>query len=173
MARKKKRLGEILVEWGVVTAAGVEEAVQHAVREGLRIGEALVSLGLADEEDVTKALATQYNMEYVDLERQMVVPGLLEEIPLDIIRRHLVLPITREGNKLKVIITDPLDLETLDMLRFRLNADIECALASRTRLRDFIERFISSNVSIDETVHQLERNTSSDGIVETDAGNGY
>ena len=166
MARKKKRLGEILVEWGVVTIAGVEEALQHARREGLRIGEALVSLGLAGEEDVTKALATQFDMEYVDLERQIVVPGLLEEIPPDIIRRHLVLPITREGNRLKVIITDPLDLETLDMLRFRLNAEIECALASRTRLRDFIERFVRSDVSIDETVQQLERSAVSD--VESD-----
>ena len=54
MARKKRRrLGDILVEWGVVTPAGVEEAVEHARAEGLRIGEALVSLGLADEEDVT------------------------------------------------------------------------------------------------------------------------
>ncbi len=162
MARKKKQLGEILVEWGVITTAGVDEALQHARKEGLRIGEALVSLSLADEEDVTKALATQFDLEYVDLERQVVVPDLMEAIPPDIIRRHLVLPIAREGNQLKVIITDPLDLETLDMLRFRLNAEIECALASRTRLRDFIERFVGSDVSIDETVHQLERDIVSD-----------
>ncbi len=70
MAKRKRRLGEILVEWGVITAAGVEEALKHAQKEGARIGEALVALGLADEEDVTKALATQYDMEYVDLERR-------------------------------------------------------------------------------------------------------
>ena len=47
MARKvRKRLGEILVEWGVVSAAGVEDAVEHAQEEGLRIGEALTALGL-------------------------------------------------------------------------------------------------------------------------------
>ncbi len=166
MAKKKKRLGEILVEWGVVTTAGVDEAIEHATSEGVRIGEAMVSLGLADEEDVTKALATQFDMEYVDLERHAVVPSLMEEISPDIIRRHLVLPISREGNRLKVIITDPLDLETLDMLRFRLDAEIDCALASRTRLRDFIERFVGSDMSIDEAVHQLEQDTMSD--VESD-----
>ena len=133
MAKKRRLLGEILVEWGVVTEKMVQEALEHAQKEGVRIGEALVSLGLADEEDVTKALATQYDMEYVDLERQMLVPGLLSEVPEEIIRRHLVLPINKEGNRLKVVITDPLDLETLDMLRFRLNAEIECALASKTR----------------------------------------
>jgi len=156
MAKKRKRLGEILVEWGVVTPSGVEEALQHAETEQMRIGEALVALGLADEEDVTKALATQYDMEYVDLERQVLVPGLVEELPDDMIRRHLVLPISKEDGKLKVIITDPLDLETMDMLRFRLNCEVQCALASKTRLRHFIERFVRSDVSIDEAVRQLQ-----------------
>jgi type IV pilus assembly protein PilB len=156
MAKKRRRLGEILVEWGVVSASSVDEALQHAQSEGVRIGEALVALGLADEEDVTKALATQNDMEYVDLERQVIVPGMLTVIPDDIIKRHLVLPISKEGNKLKVIITDPLDIETMDMLRFRLNTEIECALASKTRLRNFIERFIRSDVSIDEAVQQFQ-----------------
>ena len=163
MVKKRRRIGEILVEWGVATDAMVQEALDHAQQEGIRIGEALVALGMADEEDVTKALATQYDMEYVDLERQILVPGLLEEVPEDIIKRHLVLPISKEGNRLKVIITDPLDLETMDMLRFRLNAEIECVLASKTRLRNFIERFVRSDVSIDEAVHQLERDTYVEG----------
>ena len=156
MVKKRRRLGEILVEWGVVTASGVEEALQHAQKEGLRIGEAMVALGLADEEDVTKALATQNDMEYVDLERQVVVPGLMHEVSEDIIKRHLVLPISKEGNRLKVIITDPLDLDTLEMLRFRLNTEIECALASKTRMRSFIERFVGTGPSLDEAVKTLD-----------------
>ena len=157
MAKKRRRLGEILVEWGVITTSAVEEALERARRDGIRIGEALTALGLADEEDVAKALATQYDMEYVDLERQVVVPAMLHQVPEDIIRRHLVLPIGKEGNRLKVIITDPLDLETLDMLRFRLNSEIACVLASKTRLRAFIERYVGSSVSIDDAVHSLER----------------
>ena len=157
MAKRRRRLGEILVHWGIVTASGVEEALEHARQESLRIGEALIALGLADEEDVTRALARQYDMEYVDLERQMVVPGLLHEVPDDIIRRHLVLPISKEGNRLKVIITDPLDLETMDMLRFRLNSEIECALASKTRLRSFIERYVTSPLSLDDAIQHLDQ----------------
>jgi type IV pilus assembly protein PilB len=156
MVKKRRRLGEILVEWGAVTASGLAEALEHAKKEHLRVGEALVALGLADEEDVTKALAAQYDMDYVDLERQMVVPALMSEVPEDIIRRHLVLPISKEGNRLKVIITDPLDLETLDLLRFRLNSEIECSLASKTRLRAFIDRFVRPDLSIDEVVQTVD-----------------
>ena len=136
MARRKKRIGDILKDWGVVTEAGLEEAVSYASTESMRLGEALVALGLADEEDVTKALASQFDMEYVDLDQNVVVPSELHSIPEEIIREHLVLPMSREGNRLKVIITDPLDLETLDMLRFRLNCELEPCLASQDQAAD-------------------------------------
>ncbi len=157
MARKqRRRLGEILVKWGVVTQSGVDEALEHARGEGMRIGEALVALGLADEEDVTKALATQYDMEYIDLDRNVVVPTDLHLIPDDIIKRHLVLPLGRENEKLKIVITDPLDLETLDMLRFRLNFELEPCLASKSKMRNYVEQFVRSDMSLDRQVHLME-----------------
>jgi len=161
MARKaRKRLGEILVEWGVVTPAGIDEAIEHARNENLRIGEALIALGLADETDVTKALASQYDMEYYDLDRNIGgVPTGVHLIPEELIKRHLVLPLTREDNRLKVVITDPLDLETLDMLRFRLNCELETCLASRTQMREFINRFVRSDVSIDTEIQKIEQST--------------
>ena len=150
MTRKqRRRLGEILVKWGVVTQSAVDEALEHARTEGLRIGEALIALGLADEEDVTKALATQYDMEYIDLERNVVVPTELHLIPEDIIKRHLVLPLAKENGKLKVVITDPLDLETLDMLRFRLNFDLEPCLASKSKMRSYVDHFVRSDLTLD------------------------
>jgi type IV pilus assembly protein PilB len=157
MARRKKRIGEILKEWGVVTDAGIDEATKYATEHGLRFGEALMALGLADEEDVTKALANQFDMEYVDLEHNAALPSETNIIPEKVMRNHLILPMSREGNKLKVIITDPLDLETLDMLRFQLGCEIETALASKTKLRSFIDRFARSDVSIDEAVKMVER----------------
>ncbi len=157
MAKKKKRrLGEILVEWGIVTEAAVEEALEHARNENLKIGEALAALDLAEEDDVAKALASQYDMEYIDLESDAVSPSELHLIPEDIIRKHMVLPLAREGNCLKIIITDPLDLETLDMLRFRLNCELEPCLASKTKMRQFIDEFARSDVSIDEVVHEVQ-----------------
>ena len=167
MPRKaRRRLGEILVEWGVVTPAGIEEALQHAHEEGLRIGEALIALGLADETDVTKALASQYGMEYYDLDRNIGVPTEIHLIPEELIKRHLVLPLTREDNRLKVVITDPLDLETLDMLRFRLNCELDTCLASRTQMREFINRFVRSDVSIDTAVHDIEATTTEQEVAE-------
>jgi len=138
-----------------VSPAGVEEALEHARKESLRIGEALTALGLADEEDVTKALASQYDMEYIDLDRNIVIPSEMHLVPEDLIRKHLVLPLSKEGSRLKLIITDPLDLETLDMLRFRLNSELDPCLASKTKMRNFIDRFVRSDISVDQAVKNM------------------
>jgi len=156
MARKqRRRLGEILVEWGVVTPANVQEALEHGKREALRIGEALASLGLAEEEDVTKALANQFDMEYIDLDKNVVVPAEIATIPEEIVRKHLVLPIGRENGRLKIIINDPLDLETMDMLRFRLNCELEPCLASKSKIKTFIDHFVR-DVSVDTEVQKMK-----------------
>ena len=153
--RNRKRLGEILVQWGVISPAGLEEALEQAHKKGSKIGETLVEMGLADSEDVTKALASQFDMEYIDLDTSTTTLINANIIPEDIVRKHMVLPLSQDGGKLKVAITDPLDLETMDMLRFRLNCELEPALASRTKMRTYLEKFVDRTVSIDATVSQL------------------
>ena len=174
MARKqRRRLGEILVEWGVVTPANVQEALEHGKREALRIGEALTALGLAEEEDVTKALANQFDMEYIDLDKNVVVPAEIANIPEEIVRKHLVLPIGRENGRLKIIINDPLDLETMDMLRFRLNCELEPCLASKSKIKAFIDHFVR-DVSVDTEVQKMKssEDTLADKLVVSAGGDG-
>lgn len=157
MAKQRKRLGEILQEWGAVSDAGINEALEYSRSEGVRLGEALISLGLAEEEDVTKALAVQYDMEYVDLDRNIVSAADVNLLPEERIRRHLVVPLGRDDNgRLKVIITDPLDLETLDMLRFMLNEDPVPCLASKAKVRAYIDQNIGANFSVDQEVQHFQ-----------------
>ena len=120
MAKKQKRLGEILVEWGIITAKEVTRALEHAKTKNLRLGEALVDLKLCSESNVYKALAPQHNMEYVDLDKSSIPPGAVNAIPDDLMRKYLILPLGTENGKLRIAIHDPLDLEMLDILRFRL-----------------------------------------------------
>ncbi|MFP3938098.1 MAG: GspE/PulE family protein [Phycisphaerae bacterium] len=157
MARKKrKRLGELLVEWGVVSKGAVKEALEHARQEGMRIGEALVTKGLASEDDVARALAEQFDMEYIDLDQKPVSHGDLQLVPDDIVRKHLILPVGRENGRLKVCISDPLDLETMDMLRFRLNTEVQACLAAKGKMRKVINDLTRGDVSVDAAVHELE-----------------
>ena len=143
MARRKKKLGEILVGWGLLNANALADALKYASEHDKRIGEALVELELCGEDDVCKALATQFGLEYVDLDKNVIDHAVLELIPDDLIRRHMVLPMGLEGETLKIIITDPLDLETLDVVRFRLARELKPALAPVGKVKRFIDTFIN------------------------------
>lgn len=142
MARKRKKIGEILLSWGIVDEAGLTQALEYGMQNGIRIGEALVQLEMCDEDDVMKALATQLGHEYVDLDKFAIPREALELIPPKIIRKHFVLPMGLEQDRLKIIITDPLDLETLDVLRFRLGRELIPALAPRKKVNRFIEEVL-------------------------------
>ena len=144
MARRRKKIGEILVSWGVIEESALEDALRYAAANGRRIGEALVELELCEEEDVTKALATQFGFEYIDLDNPEILDKQTVQalMPADLITRHQVLPMALEGNRLKIIVSDPLDLETLDLLRFRLAKDVVPALAPLGKIKRYIDTFI-------------------------------
>jgi len=141
MARSRKRLGEILKEWGLVSDDQIHKALEKQMESGHRIGEILIEMGLVKSEDVVKALALQFDMEYVDLDVVSIGHDVFDLIPENIIREYTVLPLARDKNRLKVAITDPLDLDTIDALRFRLNMDIETALAPKEKVQAVINSY--------------------------------
>lgn len=161
MIGSRKRLGEILQEWGVVAAKDIQQALERTTRSGRRVGESLVNMGACSEEDVAKALALQFDMEFVDLDIGTINPQVMEMIPETMMREYMVLPLAYEDGRLRVAITDPLDLESVDAMRFRLNMDIDCVLASRQQVEQIITGYTeqSESESVDSMLQEF---TSSD-----------
>jgi type IV pilus assembly protein PilB len=154
MAKLQKRLGDILIEWGIVSQREVAKALEHAKAKRMRIGEALVDLKVCSESNVYKALAQQHNMEYFDLDKSAVPPSPGTLVPEDLMRKYMILPLGLENGKLRLAIHDPLDLEMLDILRFRLNREVRTVLAPKGRIKDILDSLFSSTASttIDKTM---------------------
>jgi len=158
MARRRQKLGEILVGWNIITPEALKDAIAYAAEHGKRVGEALVELELASEDDVTKALAAQFDLEYVDLDKNVQVPAALDLLPENIIKNEKVLPLKKEGNRLKIIVPDPLNLELQDKLRFLLNMELDLALAPKSKIQRFIDTFISGiGSSVDQAIEEIDR----------------
>jgi len=164
MARKRRQLGEILKRWGLIDDQKLQEGLKIAQGSRKRIGEVLVDLGYAQQNDVAKALASQFGMEFVDLDQPDVVSkDNLELIPTDLIKKYLVLPLSKEGNKLKVLVHDPMDLALIDDLRFRLGGELELALGAKEKIKEYIDGFLSeTQASIDEEVRKMTMDQSLD-----------
>ncbi|MGD9691971.1 MAG: GspE/PulE family protein [Phycisphaerales bacterium] len=140
MARSKKKLGEILIGWGMVTPDQVNKALATAKSSGKRFGEALIDGGMAKEEQVAKALANQFGLPYFDLGDVKAEAQVdLKLAPEDLVKKHLILPLVKQNGRMQVVIHDPMDLELLDMLRFRLNAEIEPRVAARGKIKSFVD----------------------------------
>jgi type IV pilus assembly protein PilB len=169
MARKKKKLGEILIDWKLLNANDLADALKYAAEHSRRIGEALVDLELCNEEDVTKALAAQSDMQYVDLDKDVVPPGALKLIPEKLIKDYSVIPLSQEDGKLRVIISDPLDLSTLDLLHFRLNMQIEPCLASAGKIKKYLERTLNTmDNQIEETMQSIDQDAPVEELIGND-----
>lgn len=152
MAKQQKKLGEILIEWGIITQKEVAKGLEHAKAKNLRIGEALVALNLCGEVNVYKALAQQHNMEYFDLEKSAVPANAGQLVPEELMRKHLILPLAVENGRMRLAIHDPLDLEMLDILRFRLNKEVRTVLAPKGRIKSILDEIFGAQSTTDKTV---------------------
>lgn len=140
MARSRKKLGEVLLGWGLINQKQLDEGLAKATKSGMRIGEALIDLGAVKDDQVAKALAHQQGMEYVDLAGAGIAGKVDPKlIPEEMVKKHLILPLSKSNGRLQLVIHDPMDLELLDMLRFRLNVEVDPKLSSRSQIKWFIE----------------------------------
>jgi type IV pilus assembly protein PilB len=145
MARSRKKVGEILVGWGLITQAQLDEALGKQKGSGKRVGEILVEMGAAKDDQIAKALAHQHGMEYVDLAAAGAAGKVdAKLIPEELIKKFLVLPLSRSNGRLQLVIHDPTDLETQDMLRFRLNTELEPRLSAKSQIKWFIENKLNA-----------------------------
>lgn len=113
---RRRRLGEILVDAAVVTSAQVDDVLANA-NPGERLGQAILRLGLATQEDIAAALAAQLRLDLVDLELQRPDPTALGLLPRRIADRHRVLPMRVDGTTLVLATADPTDLVAIDDVR--------------------------------------------------------
>ncbi|HSV27780.1 MAG TPA: GspE/PulE family protein, partial [Sedimentisphaerales bacterium] len=99
----------------------------------------------------------QHDMPYVDLDKVQITSDILKLIPKELIQKYNVLPLGENNGKLRVLIADPMDLDMMDTLRFRLSRELDYALGSSMKIRAFVQRKTDEvRSSIDQTAHELE-----------------
>ncbi|MBN1972717.1 MAG: Flp pilus assembly complex ATPase component TadA [Sedimentisphaerales bacterium] len=143
MTEKHRHLGELLYKAGLVKKEVLIEAIKTSKSSNKRLGQVLVEQGVINEDILTKVLAKQFGIEYINVDKAAIPPDATKLIPEELIKKHNILPLGSSNGKLKVIIGDPSDLEAMDAIRFRLNTEPECYLGNPTKIRNYIEKSIT------------------------------
>ena len=139
MAKQRRHLGEILFKAGLVQKQALINAIKTSKSNNKRLGQVLIELGLINEDTLTKVLAKQFDLQYVNLDKITISPDAMKLIPEEIVKRHNILPLGMNNGRLKVLISDPTNLETMDAIRFRLNTDPECCLGNPEKIKTYIQ----------------------------------
>ena len=96
MARKRKKLGEILRERKFATKETLTQGLEISHGSGKRLGESMVEAGLLNENNLAEALAEQFGMEYVDLDADGIENRCdLSLVPSDMVKKHLIVPMEK------------------------------------------------------------------------------
>jgi len=141
MAKVRKKLGQILISDGAIDDKQLQTALGMAKGAGKRLGEIMIEAGMVSEEAVAKALAKQAGLKYADLSSPEIQEAIdPSQLPQDLIKKHIILPLGKSGSKLRLLAHDPKNLELLDMLRFRLNTDIEPVIAPKSQIKGYIDQ---------------------------------
>jgi type IV pilus assembly protein PilB len=156
MMTKPKRIGDLLVEAGVLSEENLQKALQQQKHLKMKLGDVLISQNYITEQQLIEVLEFQLGIPHVQLFRQKIDPKIVHLVPQKLAEQHVLLPLRAEGNQLVVAMADPLDYFALDELRMITGYRISPVIASKAELERAIKRFYGLQESVDQIMQNLQ-----------------
>ncbi|MGM9957105.1 MAG: GspE/PulE family protein, partial [Peribacillus sp.] len=156
MAQTRKRLGDLLVEAGLIT----EEQLQIALKDksqSQKLGDVLLQKGYITEQQLIEVLEFQLGIPHVSLYRYPFDSNIFSLISEDTAKRNLMIPLKKEGEKLYVAMADPMDFYAIDDLRLATGFQIEPAIATKDDILRAIAKHYTDEDGLEELMVSLNR----------------
>lgn len=158
--RKKLRLGDVLVNSGVITAEQLQKGLELQKGSGRKLGETLVDEGITTEENIAKALSSQLGYEMVDLQDVSIDEEILNLVPPNILKKHKMIPFdySKMGmNVLRVAMSDPMNMAAMDDINIITNLQVEPVVATPRDVMLALDRYYGQaevNSALEEYVKE-------------------
>jgi len=152
---KNKQIEQLLVEGAFITPEQLEAARETAKHSKKDLRQVLVEQRLISQESLATVLSFQLNIPTVDLKQSQVQPAALMLVPEEIARRHIILPLTIDGDTLTVAMEDPGDLQLIDTLAVLTKKRIKPVIPLRGGVREAINTQYKLTSRIEKEVKQL------------------
>ena len=162
------RLGDVLVNAGVVTEADIERGLQLQKGSGKRLGTVLLDNGIISEADLINALRTQLGIEFVDLTKVNIPIELAEAVPKNIAKQYQVVPIRIFRDELYLAMSDPLNFYALEEVRKAVHKKVVPVLATADAIEHSIQ-ILYGNVGAAKAIEEMKREVAGDSGLTVDA----
>lgn len=165
MNRRNRRLGEILIESGDISQQQLDEALRVSREKGSVLGETILELGFVDEKTLYRNLATLFRVPYLDLNTVVIDKDAVAMIPQDIAKKYIAIPVKKEGRRLVVTMTDPINFYGIDDMQNISGMNIETVISAQRDILNAIDRYYGSE-SAEKAFEDLRKEYSSINLTE-------
>ena len=144
MGRKKLRLGDVLINGGVITQEQLEKALGLQKGTGRKLGEVLVDEGITTEEAIAKALSSQLGIDMIEMQNVRISEEILKLIPINVLKKNKVLPFEYakdNPNVLRVAMADPMDMNAMDDISIIANLQVEPVAATSRSIMLALDKY--------------------------------
>jgi len=151
----KRKLGELLIESGLLTIDKLKDALEAQKSTGKRLGEALIDMKIISEEEMAFSLAMQLKIPFIDLIDYSIKDDILDCIPEEVCQKFKCIPLSMKNNILDVAMADPLDLHIMKDLQFITGYNIQPAISTRSQIMDKLQRHYHPEKSIKDVADEF------------------
>ena len=154
--RKRLRLGEMLVAAGLISEDQLKQALAAGKRGGLRLGQQLVRDGMVKEADIVDLISRQMQLSKYTPDRYPVDPSLAEIIPAEMALRSKLVPLSKDGNVLRVAMSDPLDITAIEDIEIYKNCEVEPVICTERELGHLTSAIYGMGVGSEGVLESIE-----------------
>ena len=137
----KKQLGELLIERGVISKSQLDKALEVQKEKGGLLGQILVVLGYAKEEEIAQALTVQYGFPYLPLDNYELTKDSVKLIPENVARQYGIITIDKIGDTLTVAMSNPLNVKALEDIELMTHCKVQVFVSTLTDVNKAIDKF--------------------------------
>lgn len=153
---KKMRLGDALISEGLINEEQLQQALALQKKSGKRLGAVLVEMHLVTEQDIVQILSKQLRIPFIDLSNYLIDPVIAKLVPEHIAKRHMLIPINKVGNKLTVAMVDPLNIIAIDDIQLMTGLMVKPVVATHTDINKALQDAYGAVAQQDKLMDDLE-----------------
>ncbi|MDO5575467.1 MAG: ATPase, T2SS/T4P/T4SS family, partial [Fibrobacter sp.] len=143
---QRKRIGEVLIEQGLITEEQLNQGLEEQRKTGLRLGKCLTNLGFISETRLVDILSAQLDIQHVILENFVFSRNLLNVIPEEMARKYKVIPLFEKNGVITFAMADPTNLRTIDHLKFKTGKETDAVIATEKDILQAIDKNYSGGL---------------------------
>jgi len=138
-----KKLGELLMEKGIITSTQLDKSLEIQKEKGGLLGKILVDLGYAKEEEIAQALTVQYGFPYLPLENYEIDTSVIKLIPENVARQYFLVPVDKIGDTITIAMADPLNVAAIEDIELLSNFTVQVFVSTVSDIAHAIDRYYS------------------------------